>query len=453
MIPLLDSNMTSLLLVIDGLLLCHFLWSYFRHSYQRGYVIDFWHGSILIGFVLPSLIMYPLAGAEEQRTFIGETLWRIQPYVNTAFLISAIGYIATYAGFYLYRDGTSHRSGAIKGIAISINRRIAAWTFKVIQSSPLLVFYYGVAVLGALVLYFQLYSIYGLDLNVRLRVMADEDSRPLFNFMVQSYTPLVITFLLVRYLKYPTKIKWLLMGLSLVILEIPFGVRGAYLAPIMTVGTVYAVTKRRQLRLSIVLLAAVVFITLALLADSLRRGALEAELDPSSIGKAFLYGNNLSDIRDFGWILSFWNEDLLYGKSYLAGALSFIPRSFSEFRQVWAISVYTNALVGLPADSHGGLRPGRFGEPYLNFGLAGVIFVGVLGGYVMRVADTMIKRRVEMIGPDPQVVYALTVLVSLLIVLYITASSWQFYVTLVVISPGMVIGPTLKGDLGRVRQS
>jgi oligosaccharide repeat unit polymerase len=40
---------------------------------------------------------------------------------------------------------------------------------------------------------------------------------------------------------------------------------------------------------------------------------------------------------------------------------------------------------------HPGLRPGTFGEPYLNFGIPGVILMGILLGYVFRYADHKIK--------------------------------------------------------------
>jgi hypothetical protein len=94
----------------------------------------------------------------------------------------------------------------------------------------------------------------------------------------------------------------------------------------------------------------------------------------------FVYGNTFSDLRDFAWVLSSWNHKPFYGKTYASAFISFIPTTYSSFRTKWGIGRVTAKLGGFVPKFHPGLRPGAFGEPYLNFGIPGVILMGILLG-------------------------------------------------------------------------
>ena len=120
----------------------------------------------------------------------------------------------------------------------------------------------------------------------------------------------------------------------------------------------------------------------------LRHGKVLPLLAFAELGNELFYGNHLSDTRDFAWVLAFWDGDYVLGKTYLAGLFSFIPRFLSEFRQEWALSLYTNRLVGFDPSLHAGLRPGLFGEVYFNFSLIGVFCLGLILGYFLRYADS-----------------------------------------------------------------
>ena len=48
--------------------------------------------------------------------------------------------------------------------------------------------------------------------------------------------------------------------------------------------------------------------------------------------------------------------------------------------------------AGIDPTNHPGLRPGYFGEAYFNFGLLGVLAVGLILGIFGRLADTEAKR-------------------------------------------------------------
>ncbi|MBO6246295.1 MAG: hypothetical protein J6N55_08470, partial [Anaerovibrio sp.] len=83
---------------------------------------------------------------------------------------------------------------------------------------------------------------------------------------------------------------------------------------------------------------------------------------------------------------------ILYGKTYIAGLMSFIPRFLSEFRECWAIGVVTASTVGYDPMMHPGLRISKFGEPYLNFSYMGVVLSGIIYGYFLRKYDLLLKR-------------------------------------------------------------
>jgi len=121
------------------------------------------------------------------------------------------------------------------------------------------------------------------------------------------------------------------------------------------------------------------------------QGSLDVELDTSEVLMRLFYGNELSDLRDFAWVLSGIGDDLLYGKTYLVGILSFIPSSILEYRNTWGYGAVTAAAGNLDHTTHPGLRMTIFGEAYINFGIFGVVLLGLFSGYVLRKVDLRIK--------------------------------------------------------------
>ena len=140
----------------------------------------------------------------------------------------------------------------------------------------------------------------------------------------------------------------------------------------------------------------------------------------------FFYSSHFSDNRDFAWLLSYWDGELLYGKTYLAAFLSFLPRFASAFRSSWSYGAYTADFAQLDTTLHAGLRSGPFGEMYFNFGCLGVILIGLLAGYTLRVADVRLK---EAITKEDNVIkgYACTFAFFLVSNLLNSAGFWLFY--------------------------
>lgn len=101
------------------------------------------------------------------------------------------------------------------------------------------------------------------------------------------------------------------------------------------------------------------------------------------ISYRILYGNTFSDIRDGAFILYGIEKikiGLLYGKMYIADFLSFIPSEFIKYREIYGYSNFTTkTLFGWYG--HYGLRGGSYMAPYINFGIAGVILMGIYAAY------------------------------------------------------------------------
>jgi len=142
----------------------------------------------------------------------------------------------------------------------------------------------------------------------------------------------------------------------------------------------------------------------------------------------FFYGNNFSDLRDFGWVYSAWDHRFWAGKTYLAALFAFVPRFASQFRDTWGLGVATASTVGFDPQVHPGLRPGAFGEGFFNFGLIGVIAVGLMLGIVWRRVDIDVKRALADPSPSMMRAFASSTLLGISGSLAVSAGFSSLYV-------------------------
>ena len=134
-------------------------------------------------------------------------------------------------------------------------------------------------------------------------------------------------------------------------------------------------------------------IALGLIIQNIRGGVSST----FSLLEDFIYGNTFCDVRDGGFILYGYSKKygsaILYGKTYLAGLLSFIPSSISAFRAKWNWGAFsTNTLFGW--QNHPGFRGGIGMEGYLNFGYFGAIIFPALAGCVFGSLEKYFKQNV-----------------------------------------------------------
>jgi len=219
--------------------------------------------------------------------------------------------------------------------------------------------------------------------------------RPVFNLASSLISPILSYFVLMVVLKWKAVPKAALLPIPVLILAGSLtGTRsfllGLITGPILGLSLLW-ITKRSRFRISFLMLLAYqfLFVIAGGVSGLLRVSGLEETInsfvgDPGSFllfSSFFAFtGDTFSDLRDFSWVLSKFNGEFYQGKTILAGALGFLPSFVLPFREEFTFSRVTNTIVGLPVDTHFGLRASRFGEWYLNFGWIGVIALGIILG-------------------------------------------------------------------------
>lgn len=112
----------------------------------------------------------------------------------------------------------------------------------------------------------------------------------------------------------------------------------------------------------------------------------DAEFTLEAAWQDLLYGNTFSDMRDGAFVLWGWetrfNGASLGGLTYAAALLSFLPSSYSTFRQEWSWGYFsTSTLFGW--SDHFGLRGGWYLESFINFGWLGVLCSALSIGLIL----------------------------------------------------------------------
>jgi oligosaccharide repeat unit polymerase len=430
------------LLIVSILFFIHFVFSYIFLCYKRGYKIDFWHFNIFIGYLIPFIILYPFASSDFNYISIGNKIFAIQNSVNTAYLITLVGYLSTYIGLY-YHD-FFYKKGLMYNTVSKLNSFLSRFMYFSIKSNISFRILYFTSLFLISIVIINIVGKYGINFNFRSYALADHSIRPLFNFVVITLVPIIITISIIRF--YDNRNKYTVIGaIILISTMIMSGSRTAIFWPILNAIIIFLISKKRNISLILLSLFAFLFLSLVIYLGELRFGNISYIDSLSSFFSKVFYGNNFSDLRDFAWILTYWDKQFIYGKSYIAAFLSFIPRSISDFREAWAISVYTSNLVGLDPNIHAGLRPGKFGEVYLNFGIPGVIILGFITGYILRFTDIAVKKELKnTININYTKLYSLTTLYLLISNFYITSSFWKFYILIFIIIIGYFIQHILK---------
>jgi hypothetical protein len=154
------------------------------------------------------------------------------------------------------------------------------------------------------------------------------------------------------------------------------------------------------------------------------RGMLgEKNIVAASFREAFL-GNNLSDLRDGAWVFGSWDFVPLNGKTYLGAVGSLLPSALFPGKKDSYLGLVALRIVNWPVEGHFGLRISFFAESFLNFGLAGVVGLGVLigclGGYLLK------KLHLSVAEQTPCLTRNLRILLSMQLVLALSESSQGF---------------------------
>jgi len=269
----------------------------------------------------------------------------------------------------------------------------------------------------------------GFGFDLRLYTFEHPSLRPVA-VIISNYSMIIGGHCFARYLA--TKERSQLISTLLLCAELFFFGSRTDVVMVFFMATIcYLVSRREKVSLPKLLGAGVLLILVFTLAEGLREGYY----DNTSVGEAsalllfkVFYGNTFSDLRDFALVISGWNGHFWLGRTYLAGLMGFVPRALSSFRDTWSLGAVTTTMVGLNPETHPGLRPGYFGESYLNFGYTGVLLMGLFIGAIVRKVDMQVKRALQ--GPRPSLMraFSYTVLLTLMTDIALSAGMATLFV-------------------------
>jgi oligosaccharide repeat unit polymerase len=401
-----------------------------------GFVVVFW-------FLLPILLQYPFTFSPANAIATGFSAFEAyQGQVDGALFISVIGMAAFAASFIVLRKAPRPNAPTI-----FIARALSAW------SHPGLLWGSALLVIG-LFIFLSASGLVGPE-GMRNRAMEMPALRPIYN-VVATVLPLLVAIVLLAAVERRNVVLGVLASL-LLLPALLTGVRGVAFGGIMSYGlTVLGYKSLRQelpaRRLFAFLPLAAVVLFLALYLGDVRAGQYNILATAAKAGVDLFYGNNFSDLRDFAWVLAYWDGDWFGGRTQLAGVLGFVPAVLSPFRTYWGWGRVSTDMVGLSLrevdTTHGGLRPGAFGELYLNFGLAGVILGGLLLGYFTVRLYAATRDAVERYSPFEAklVILAAFTALGLLFNFYVTAGFFGVYVVLGVLTAVRIVKGVVRAS-------
>jgi len=440
------------LLALNLLLIGHFIISYIKDCYLKGFKVDFWHSTTFLTIFIPAFIIYPFSASFYNIASTGKAIYAIQKNVDYAYLIIITGYFFLYVGYYYYN--LTKKKTCLYKIVNTLNNSVALYIYNNLKSKVSITAYFIFGLVISLGFLSLAFIKYGVSFELRNHMLSDSTLKPFFNFVLSSYVPITMLFFGIRYLQFREGISALYF-LIFAVISFFSGTRAVILGTFLSLSIFFVIAKKRKVSLLKLFSLGFLFLIVIVYLSNLRAGNASAIILSDSwlqliyglLGSFFgplLYGNSFSDTRDFAWILSAWDGSMLLGKTYLAGLLSFIPRSLLEFRGTYALGVYTAEVVGFSPEEHAGLRPGIFGEAFLNFGLIGVIFLGFIGGYILRYVDAKLKDIVNRSEPMLFLkMYAFTFIYTLISNFYVTAGFWAFYVFLIILVMGYLVRQSL----------
>jgi oligosaccharide repeat unit polymerase len=415
----LDFNL--FLLVIAIIIVVHFCWSWYSSCYTRGLKLDLWHFYIFYSFIFSVFFMYPFAGSFLNDIAMSGKMETIREQVDYAFRINVFGYSSVLLGGYLGNKLLISKSNSFFQ---KVQNQGAHYLERAIRNKffiySLLSFLFSFTAAGLLYSFVR----FGVSFKIRNEYLALPEIRPIFNLWVSLFE-ITLPILIILYLDNKRKLMLVISILILIIFGLFSGNRSTVFFSILNGLLFYLIKNRISLRKLAVLGFTMVLGIFQL--GSVRDGRVFEIEELGFLTYSLFYGNNFSDLRDFAYILSYWDGVFLFGKSYLAAFISFIPRHLSAFRNDYAISAYTNNFLGYEDGTHGGIRGGLFFEPFLNFGFAGVFVSGLLLGISLKIANEQIIEQLFE-KKDYIKAYSKKFIFIIFSSLMLTANFWQTYV-------------------------
>lgn len=366
---------------------CLFLSLYFFVLFKRVGKISISFVFVVLAYVIPFIIVGPFSFSS-MNTLSVFCFDKFIDYNNDSFIITTVGFFSfcLTAIIACFVDPPALNKGSFL-IRLFDSKRVDS--FFICAS---LLFSLTIVILSLAI---ECYK------NLRQFSMIHTQIRPLVNFLIDASSILSV-FLAGIFFKNKKSIKLFLVFLFFLFSISIFATRSAFLTPFFSYFLVFLLYKKNISWIFCVFISIILIITALLFKIFLRsEGSISIDSFQSvaeTFMKTVLVGNTFSDMRDFSWVLygaKLYKTGFLYGKTLFAGVLGFIPSSWSEFREVWAWGRFSTRVAGLDSLMHPGLRPGAFGEWYINFGLPGVVFVGSIAGFICGYMDRVFYKTLQ----------------------------------------------------------
>jgi hypothetical protein len=383
--------------------------------------VTFLSSLLFFSLLLPIVLQYPFTFSPLNGLTIGpDGYTKYTSQVDSAFLITLAGMAAVLVGYAAARK----QSSRLLPLSL-VTAGLRVWSqraFLEVTSGFMLVLFGILASVGLI----------GSE-GARNLAQGQPALRPLYNI---AHVLLPITIGLCLFVGLRTRRRTILfLGIANTGLAALTGARAVALGGLLLYLTTLLIHRSllRQLRVTQMLKLIPLAGTLLLLAvylGDVREGQYNLLRSGATLGFKLFYGNNLSDLRDFAWVKSYWDGKYFLGWTQAAGILAFIPSALSPFRTRWNWGVVTTTLVGQDPLVNPGLRLGYFGEMFFNFGIPGVLLAGLVFGYFVRRIHNvcMAESRNSAAYPAQLKIFAGLITLNLAASLLNTAGFYNFYV-------------------------
>ncbi|MCF2649119.1 O-antigen polymerase [Niallia circulans] len=422
---------TNILLFTLWVIVVFFFLFWLVYLYTKRKLITVTSTTILMKIFIPLIIMYPFSFSEKNKLATGSMNYHLYlEQINTAFVISLIGTAFFILGCYA-ASRVRIKNSFFNSFTFAFNSYLK-------KTNLFLIF---MVLLGIFILMYR-FGFFETFLSGRSFGMENETLRPIAN-LFYSLCTFFIVIALTKYIQTKSLLTLLLASIGC-FFSITSGTRGGVLWTIVMFifiyYNLYYDDKRKSNYLKLFTFGFIMLIVAIYIGDA-RNGQTNILLSISNAFDKVFYGNNFSDLRDFSWVMAYWDQQLLYGRTMLSGFLSFIPSAIFPFREQWSLGYFTVSTVGYDPSVHAGLRPGIFGESFFNFGIFGVCIMGFIMGFMVNSISRYVQYSLyQEASKKYAIIYVSSgyILSDLMMNFMITAGFFKVYVVLGVIFLGYV---------------
>jgi oligosaccharide repeat unit polymerase len=413
---------STLYFLLWGLVVLLFI-VWFGYLYMKRRLITITSTTILMKIFIPLIVMYPFAFSSKNIEATGALNYDLYlNQLNKVFVISLTGTLFFIIGCYMAsRVNLGHKI---------VNTFTFAYKSFLTKTNIVL---YGI-ILSFIFIFMYSLGFFQTLFSGRGFGMEHAGLRPIANL----FYSLCSTFIIVTLTYYYQTRSKLVIILALIgcFFSMTSGTRGGVLWAIVMFIYIYFnlhnENKKKANYPRIALLGSIILMIFIYIGDA-RFGQYNFITAMTSGVEKLLYGNNFSDLRDFAWVMAYWDNTFLHGKTMVSGYFSFIPSSIFPLRENWSLGNFTVTTIGYDSSSHPGLRPGIFGESYFNFGILGVCLFAFVVGFIINTISRYVQAYLHKEVQKTKAVIVVSsgyIFSNLCINLLITAGFFKVYVLL-----------------------